>query len=452
MPDLAGDCFTPSDRGQDRGLQRTERGVDGFNRLSPVSGPTYVDMTAGGVLFMVMELVVGSPLDGLRKRYGQLPWALCVLHQTADALAAIHEAGIVHRDLKPANVLVAGGDRQPLPIVKLADFGVSLLLPGPLNGRPSGTGPGGSRPGVAPTDSLLETEDDVLDDFEPTMGLDGSRLDPPTLTLPPRRVLPDPGRPDARTVTLSAPSAQALAAASAPQVPTTTVPPKLPEPPALPAPPLEASLVPIEDPFEPPTLSLLPGQSLQSVVPDEPSLAPLDPPTMTLKPATSEPPRAPSSVSLSVPPRVPELQPMSLPKNLPSLDSLAAEPSEITFGSLSAAEVTQSGILIGTPMYMAPENWAHGSHRAETSSDLFSLGVMAFELLSGQLPFTRPPIHARAQDEDVQVLRLGEVRPELDPALCALVDRCLSLDPDERPSAAEFAHKLLNLGAQRPQA
>ncbi|MFO0579196.1 MAG: 7TM diverse intracellular signaling domain-containing protein [Polyangia bacterium] len=58
-----------------------------------------VDMTAGGVLFMVMELVVGSPLDGLRKRYGQLPWALCVLHQTADALAAIHAAGIVHRAL-----------------------------------------------------------------------------------------------------------------------------------------------------------------------------------------------------------------------------------------------------------------------------------------------------------------------------------------------------------------
>ncbi|MFO0576842.1 MAG: protein kinase [Polyangia bacterium] len=367
-----------------------------------------------------------------------------------------------HRDLKPANVLVAGGDRQPLPIVKLADFGVSLLLPGPLAGRPSGAvSVGGSRPGVAPTDSLLETEDDVLDDFEPTMGLDSAPLDSPTLTMPPRRGLPDPGRPDARTVTLSAPSPQALAAASAPppslpppSLPSpssspSTVPPKLPAPPA---PPLAVSPEPVEDPFEPPTLSLLPGQSLQSVVPEDPSLTPLDPPTVTLKPAATEPPRPPSSVSLSLPPRVPELQPMSLPKNLPSLDSLAAEPSEITFGSLSAAEVTQSGILIGTPMYMAPENWAHGSHRAEPSSDMFSLGVMAFELLSGQLPFTRPPIHARAQDEDVQVLGLRDVRPELDPALCALVDRCLSLEPDERPSAAEFAQKLLELGAQRPQA
>jgi serine/threonine protein kinase len=419
-----------------------------------------VDMTAGGVLFMVMELVVGSPLDALRKRYGQLPWALCVLHQIADALAAIHAAGIVHRDLKPANVLVAGGDKQPLPVIKLADFGVSLLLPGPLAARPHKSEvKGSSKPGVAASPSLLESEDDELDDFEPTMGLEVSGLDSPTMTLPPRRVLPDPGRPDARTVTLSAPSPQALAAASVPPppapppVPTTTVPPKLPEPPSLPPPVAVPEVLPevLEDPFEPPTLSLLPGQSLQSVLPDEPSLAPLDPPTMTLKPA-GEPPRAPSSVSLSLPPRVPELQPMSLPKASPALDSLAADPSEITFGSLSAAEVTQSGILIGTPMYMAPENWAHGSHRAEPSSDLFSLGVMAFELLSGQLPFSRPPIHARAQDEDVQVLRLGDVRPELAPALCALVDRCLSLTPDERPSAAEFAHKLLELGAQRPQA
>lgn len=56
-----------------------------------------VDMTAGGILFMVMDLVVGSSLKLTRRRFGEVRWALCVLRQIAEALSAIHEAGIVHR-------------------------------------------------------------------------------------------------------------------------------------------------------------------------------------------------------------------------------------------------------------------------------------------------------------------------------------------------------------------
>ena len=54
-------------------------------------GITDVDMTAGGILFMIMDLVVGGSLKSARKRFGEVRWALCVLRQIAEALAAIHE-------------------------------------------------------------------------------------------------------------------------------------------------------------------------------------------------------------------------------------------------------------------------------------------------------------------------------------------------------------------------
>ncbi len=77
-------------------------------------------------LFIVMEYVDGSSLDRvLAKLDGPMDpkQALGILHQTAIALRAIHEAGIVHRDLKPGNILLPrdGG-------VKLCDFGQASLV------------------------------------------------------------------------------------------------------------------------------------------------------------------------------------------------------------------------------------------------------------------------------------------------------------------------------------
>jgi hypothetical protein len=56
-----------------------------------------VDVSPGGTLFIVMELVKGTSLRNLRHRYGDLAWSLPVLHQIAIALAAVHERGIIHR-------------------------------------------------------------------------------------------------------------------------------------------------------------------------------------------------------------------------------------------------------------------------------------------------------------------------------------------------------------------
>jgi serine/threonine-protein kinase len=81
-----------------------------------------IDFAATGFMYVVMDLVDGSSLKDCADRYGDVRWALSVLAQAVEGLAAIHAKGVVHRDLKPGNILVTPGDE---PRVKISDFGVS---------------------------------------------------------------------------------------------------------------------------------------------------------------------------------------------------------------------------------------------------------------------------------------------------------------------------------------
>jgi hypothetical protein len=93
-----------------------------------VVGIVDVDVSATGVLYIVMELVDGKPVRAFTDRFGDTRWALDMLSQVAAGLAALHAAGVVHRDLKPANLLVVT-DRDGHAHLKIADFGVSRPLP-----------------------------------------------------------------------------------------------------------------------------------------------------------------------------------------------------------------------------------------------------------------------------------------------------------------------------------
>jgi serine/threonine protein kinase len=86
-----------------------------------------VDVASAGFLFLVMEYVDGPNVRMSKDRFGDPMWTTAVLTQVADGLAALHEAGIVHRDLKPANVLIVGGTEGSHPVVKIADFGISVI-------------------------------------------------------------------------------------------------------------------------------------------------------------------------------------------------------------------------------------------------------------------------------------------------------------------------------------
>jgi hypothetical protein len=110
-----------------------------------------------------------------------------------------------------------------------------------------------------------------------------------------------------------------------------------------------------------------------------------------------------------------------------------------------AEKLTATGTSIGTPMYMSPEQAA--GQPVTDRSDVYSLGVVAFELATGRPPFVESSAmgliaaHIKEVPPDVRSLR-----SDLDPRLADLINRCLVKDPARRPSAADLARALIPSG------
>lgn len=104
--------------------------------------------------------------------------------------------------------------------------------------------------------------------------------------------------------------------------------------------------------------------------------------------------------------------------------------------------LTAVGTYVGTPRYTSPEQAA--SDKVTGKSDVYSLGVVAFEMLTGRAPFTdtNPMALLAAHIKDAPP-PVRSLRPDLDPAFAGLVDRCLAKDPAQRPDASEIASFLV---------
>ncbi|MCU0665217.1 MAG: serine/threonine protein kinase [Myxococcota bacterium] len=109
----------------------------------------------------------------------------------------------------------------------------------------------------------------------------------------------------------------------------------------------------------------------------------------------------------------------------------------------SAPSNTRAGELLGTPLYMSPEQ-ALGSLDITWSTDIFSVGVMMYEMLGGALPFQAPSLPRllhRIIREDPEPL--GQLNPEVPDELCQIVANAMAKRPMDRfRSAAEMRRAL----------
>ncbi len=111
--------------------------------------------------------------------------------------------------------------------------------------------------------------------------------------------------------------------------------------------------------------------------------------------------------------------------------------------STSGATLTGIGVAIGTPAFMSPEQ-AAGERDIDGRSDLYSLGVVTYQMLTGALPFSAPSVAGilmKQITEPAPDLRLK--RPDTPEDLAAAVTRCLEKDPENRWASADALRRAL---------
>jgi len=108
-------------------------------------------------------------------------------------------------------------------------------------------------------------------------------------------------------------------------------------------------------------------------------------------------------------------------------------------------QLTTVGVALGTPSYMSPEQ-AMGEPDVDARSDIYALGILGYEMLTGAPPFVKDTPRALLSAHVIEPPgEITEARPDIPGELGALVMRCLEKDPDGRWQTAEEVVRRLEL-------
>lgn len=129
------------------------------------------------------------------------------------------------------------------------------------------------------------------------------------------------------------------------------------------------------------------------------------------------------------------------------LDAESGRAIVTDFGIARAMEaggrLTATGIAVGTPAYMSPEQ-AVGEREVDGRSDIYSLGVLGYQMLTGRVPFTGGNSMSLLLKHITETPRpIAELRPDAPRALCEAIDRALVKEREDRwPTATAFSNAL----------
>jgi serine/threonine protein kinase len=402
-------------------FMRNDEFVERFKREARAAGrlrhPNVVDVTDFGfaqvgaerVAYLVMEYLDGCTLGDVLAEENRLPleWTVDILEQVCSAVDEAHQQGIVHRDLKPDNIWLEpnrlGGYR-----IKVLDFGIAKLAEADaaesflgaagtdtsrtVSGADSNAQPPGSHPAQS-----------AIDAVQASIARVASSLQTPQVK-------------SAAGATQQQQRAGAENAEAATQIYA---------PPGGDARGADADGAPAPQP------------GADFAVDDQQTRMLAAPPAREERSAQATA-AAPASRSTQLADEADGTRLFDAPRAAATSDERAGAPS-LTSSATSA--LTRVGSIMGTPLYMSPEQCR--GERLDARADIYSLGVIAYQMLAGETPFTGDMVSVMRQHTNDDPPPLRARNKKVPKRAERVVMRALSKNPPVRPqSAAAFANSL----------
>jgi serine/threonine protein kinase len=406
--------------------------VERFRREAKAAGrmrhPNVVDVTdfgfadVGGdqVAYLVMEYLDGCSLGDILAEESKLPlvWVVDIIEQVCAAVNEAHKRGIIHRDLKPDNIWMEPNRRGGYT-VKVLDFGLAKLSgdghqavgPQAIGSAQARTNTGSLPSGGAALTGHIGGRNTAVQAGPATIGLSLGAKDAEeakTQVFSASHTDPQSEGEEAKTQVFVASDTglqqQSEEAKTQVFVPSDNSRPHQ----------VEEAQTQIFVPSDNQQRSQTGGHAQKT---DEGQ----DSATLVM----AEPGTVPGDVGRTT-------------KNTPGMSTGLTPQAKQALLTQPADGLTQVGSVLGTPIYMSPEQCR--GEDLDARSDIYSIGVIAYQLIAGRPPFAGMPLDVINQHMTAVPIPLRKLRKETPRLMARTVMSALAKDPQGRPrTAAAFA-------------